>query len=162
MKPAFKAGVDYVLIAPVRPTEDVTHNKEDEHLLQRHQAICDTRRKRRDVSKGSDRMTIRRRDVVLFRHEGKILLHRIVHVWGTLLLLRGDNCYGPYERATVSDVLGIVIGGTWRGGRRFKASSRVWRGFSRFWTGSYRSRLWSRKSLHILRKPFRHSARKQA
>ena len=51
----------------------------------------------------------------------------------------------PYERATVSDVVGIVVKGTCFGGTPFVATSRLWRFISKTWTASYRFRLWVRR-----------------
>ncbi len=101
---------------------------------------------------------VKRRDIVLFQYdqEPTLRLHRIVHVWGTLLLLRGDGCYGPYERATISDVIGIMTEGTILGGHHFQAHSRNWHIISKFWTLTYRYRLWFLLLIHACCKPFRH------
>ncbi len=113
MNPFFRSGKDSVLLSPPNKKAD-----------------------------GST--SIRRRDIVLFRYaqDTTIKLHRVVHVWGTLLLLRGDGNYGHYERATVSDVIGVVAEGTVFGGCHFKANSSFWRFISKLWTLSYRFRLW--------------------
>ena len=104
-------------------------------------------RQYRNRSCATGRMTIRRRDVVLVRFKDNMppALMRVVHVWGTLLLLREDSSYAPYESATVSDILGVVVEGTCRGGRHFNSSSRKWRYASKAWTASYRPRLWAGK-----------------
>lgn len=144
MHPVLKGGVDRVLLTPVRKPDDIELEDDNmESSILRHEKHSD-RGRPTNRSCGDGRLTLRRRDIVLFRHErsGHIKLHRIVHVWGTLLLIRGDGNYGPYERATVSDVLGVVISGTCFGGHPFKAYSHWWSLMSRFWTFTYRVRLW--------------------
>lgn len=144
MHPFLKEGKDYVIVTPLKKSEIL--ELEDDNL----QIIVIKHVKRSDKGRPTNhtssegRLTLRRRDVVLFRHEqtGTIKLHRIVHVFGTLLLMRGDGCYCPFERATVSDVIGVVISGTCLGGHPFKAYSHIWSVMSRFWTITYRPRLW--------------------
>ncbi len=157
MHPILKGGEDYVILTPVRKPDDVA--LEDDRMslnLLRHERHSD-RGRPTNHTRGDGRLTLRRRDIVLFRHEqsGDIKLHRIVHVWGTLLLIRGDGNYGPYERATVSDVLGVVIGGTCFGGHPFKAYSFGWCFISRFWTTTYRVRLWWLLLCRFFKKHFR-------
>jgi len=144
MEPFLKNGRDFVIVTPLKKSAIL--ELEDDNL----RITVINHEKRSDKGRGTNhtgaegRMTLRRRDVVLFRHEvsGTIKLHRVIHVWGTLLLMRGDGCYCPLERATVSDVLGVVIGGTCLGGHPFKAYSHKWSILSRFWTMTYRPRLW--------------------
>jgi len=144
MEPLLRNGKDYVIVTPIKKSDIL--ELEDDNLqitVIKHEKRSDKGRPTNHTS-SEGRMTLRRRDVVLFRHEqtGSIKLHRIVHVFGTLLLIRGDGCYCPFERATVSDVIGVVISGTCLGGHSFKAYSHIWSALSRFWTLSYRPRLW--------------------
>jgi len=144
MEPFLKEGKDHVIVTPIRKSEVL--ELEDDNLqitVIKHERRSDKGRPTNHTC-GEGRMTLRRRDVVLFRHEqsGSVKLHRIIHVWGTLLLIRGDGCYCPFERATVSDVIGVVISGTCLGGHPFKAYSHIWSLMSRFWTMTYRPRLW--------------------
>lgn len=144
MEPLLRNGRDFVIVAPLKKSGIL--ELEDDNLqitVIKHERRSDKGRKTNHTS-AEGRMTLRRRDVVLFRHElsGTIKLHRVIHVWGTLLLMRGDGCYCPMERATVSDVLGVVISGTCLGGHPFKAYSNKWCILSRFWTMTYRPRLW--------------------
>lgn len=157
MHPILRGGEDYVILTPVRKPDDVA--LEDDSMsvsLIRHERHSD-RGRPTNHTHGDGRLTLRRRDIVLFRHErsGHVKLNRIVHVWGTLLLIRGDGNYGPYERATVSDVLGVVIGGTCFGGHPFKAYSLGWSFISRFWTVTYRFRLWWLLLCRFFKKSFR-------
>lgn len=46
-------------------------------------------------------------DIVLFRHQGRTLLHRVVAVDGTGYTLRGDNC-ATCEQATRHDLLALL------------------------------------------------------
>ena len=143
MLPFFSLGEDYLVLAPLKKGDDITDHQE--MIIDRHNKV--PRRKKRNTSAAEDRMTIRRRDIVLFKYRftGTYRLMRVVHVWGTLLLLRGDGCFGVYERATVSDVLGVAVFGTCKGGKEFITSSKWWRFISKFWTSTYRFRLWFNK-----------------
>lgn len=65
-------------------------------------------------------------DVVLFRHYGKHLLHRIVKIHGGRITLQGDNCYNM-EHAVREDIVARLvhvdrIGGT--DGAEWAAASR--------------------------------------
>ena len=142
MRPFLLQGKDSVLLAPVRLCGN-GYTDDETDMFDSHNVI--SWRKRRNCTAGDGRITVRRRDVVLVRHGEDMspCLLRVVHVWGTLLLLRGDCGYAPYVRATVSDVLGVVVGGTFRGGIPFKSTSRKWRYASKAWTASYRARLWA-------------------
>ena len=143
MLPFFKLNEDYLVLAPLMKNDEA--DSHEEQIIDRHNKVA--RRKKRNSSAGDNRMTIRRRDIVLFKYRftGTFRLMRVVHVWGTLLLLRGDNCYGVYERATVSDVLGVAVFGTYKGGKEFLSTSRKWRFISKFWTSTYRIRHWYKK-----------------
>lgn len=143
MKPFLMDEVDTVLLCPVRISGKCSESQKA--MIDKHNDI--PKRKKRNFSAGENRMTIRRRDIVLYRSSktSELILQRVVHVWGTLLLLRGDASYAPYESATVSDVIGVVLSGTSRGSRNFNSSSRKWRYASKAWTVSYRMRLWSKR-----------------
>ena len=144
MRPFLKPEKDSVLLAPVRLNGTGYSSQELEIFNSR---IDVSGKIRRNSTSSSGRITIRRRDIVLIRHKDNMspALMRVVHVWGTLLLLREDSSYAPYESATVSDVLGVVVEGN-RSGRHFKADSRKWRYASKAWTASYRARLWAGKA----------------
>lgn len=47
-------------------------------------------------------------DVVLFRHEGRYCLHRVVNIVGECCTMQGDNCYTT-EECRRSDVLGRLV-----------------------------------------------------
>lgn len=138
MRPFLLQGKDSVLLCPMRLCAR-RYTAAERALFDTHNDISG--RKTRNCTVCAGRITVRRRDVVLVRLEdGSLCLLRVVHVWGTLLLLRGDRGYTPYVHATVSDVLGVVVEGTFRGGTHFLSTSRKWRYASKAWTASYRAR----------------------
>ena len=49
-------------------------------------------------------------DVVLFRHAGGHLLHRVVAVDGDIYTMQGDNCYGT-ESCRRGDIVGLLVEG---------------------------------------------------
>ena len=81
--------------------------------------------------------SVSRGDIVLFHIGDSVHLHRIIHYFGTLLEIRGDGCYGKYEKITSSDIIGIVKEGTFHGGKPFKSSSFGWKMRSWFWMHTY-------------------------
>lgn len=87
---------------------------------------------KKDVKK-----SILRGDIVLFHIGDSVHLHRIIHYFGTLLEIRGDGCYGSYEKVTSSDIIGVVTEGTFRGGKPFKADSLGWKIRSWVWMHTY-------------------------
>ena len=145
MRPFFRPGRDSVLLAPVRLSGAQHYTQAELQAFEAHSDVPG--RKWRNVTAGQDRITIRRRDVVLVRtgEERTLRLLRAVHVWGTLLLLRCDCGRSSYISATVSDVVGVVVEGTIRGGTPFRSTQRKWRYASKLWTASYRARSWAGK-----------------
>lgn len=72
-------------------------------------------------------------DVVLFDRGDTICVHRIIARSGERLVIRGDgNPKHALEPAKVSDVIGLVTGGTFRGGREFTISDEAWAKQTRF------------------------------
>ena len=145
MRPFFRPGQDSVLLAPVRLNRAHRYSEEELRAFESHSDVPG--RKWRNVTAAQDRITVRRRDVVLVRtgEDRSLRLLRAVHVWGTLLLLRCDCGSSPYISATVSDVVGVVVEGTIRGGTPFRSTQRKWRYASKLWTASYRARSWAGK-----------------
>lgn len=67
-------------------------------------------------------------DVVMFDRGDTICVHRIISRDADRLVIRGDgNSYGALEKATVSDVIGIITGGTFRHGREFTIDDPAWK-----------------------------------
>lgn len=66
-------------------------------------------------------------DVVLFDRGDTICVHRIIARKGERLVIRGDgNPKHALEPCKVSDVIGIVTGGTFRGGKPFSITDEAW------------------------------------
>lgn len=72
-------------------------------------------------------------DVVLFRYQGKHLLHRILRKEGDRLLIQGDGSYAAKEECMSKDVVGIVRECYRQSGRRVSMDSRCWKLLSCFW-----------------------------
>lgn len=138
MRPFLYPGLDHVLLSPMRINCKMCSETEME-LHSRHERFSSWWKRKKCRPDG--RTTIRRRDVVLCatNESGTPSLYRVAHIHGTLLLLRKDGRAKPYESATVSDVLGVVIGGTFRGGRPLSVTSRKWRYASRAWGLPYKA-----------------------
>lgn len=67
-------------------------------------------------------------DVVMFDRGDTICVHRIVSRDADNLVIRGDgNSLNALERATVSDVIALVTGGTFRHGHEFTVNDRAWK-----------------------------------
>lgn len=75
-----------------------------------------------------DAASLDRGDVVLFDRGDTICVHRIIARNGDRLVIRGDgNRIKALERAKVSDVFGLITGGTFRGGKPFSISDKAWK-----------------------------------
>ena len=90
MRPFFRPGRDSVLLAPVRLSGAQHYTQDELKAFEAHNDVPG--RKWRNVTAAEDRITVRRRDVVLVRTgaDRGLRLLRVVHVWGTLLQLRCD------------------------------------------------------------------------
>ena len=72
-------------------------------------------------------------DVVLFRYQGKHILHRIIKRSGENLLLAGDGNYCRFETATTSEVIGRLARVRRPSGRVIDCKSRAWKRRSKMW-----------------------------
>lgn len=72
-------------------------------------------------------------DVVLFRYQGKHILHRIIKRSGENLLLAGDGNYCRFETATTSEVIGRLVRVRRPSGKVISCESRSWRWRSKAW-----------------------------
>lgn len=72
-------------------------------------------------------------DVVLFRYQGKHLLHRILRKEGERLLIQGDGSFVAKEECLLDDVVGIVRESYRPSGKRVSVDSRCWKLLSRLW-----------------------------
>lgn len=69
-------------------------------------------------------------DVVFFFRGDQYCVHRIIEINGDSLVIRGDgNSHNSkfYERVRRSAVLGKVVSGTMRGGRKFCTEDEIWK-----------------------------------
>lgn len=73
-------------------------------------------------------------DVLLCRHRGRHILHRLMRREGDRLLLAGDGNYRVTERCTTADVVGRLDAVRRPSGRIVRCASRGWRLRSRCWT----------------------------
>lgn len=72
-------------------------------------------------------------DIVLFRHGGRHILHRIVAIDGERLTIEGDGNYRITEHATTDNVVGIARRIVRPDGRAIDCDSPRWRRLSRCW-----------------------------
>lgn len=76
---------------------------------------------------------LRPMDVVLFRYQGKHVLHRILHRKNSRLYLQGDGSYIAKEECNTTDVIGKVSQVIRPSGRCFSVNSWKWRLPSWLW-----------------------------
>lgn len=69
-------------------------------------------------------------DVLLFRHGGGHIVHRLVAVDGDICIMQGDNCYGT-ERVTRQDIVARVTAVTRPDGHVVATDSPEWQRVSR-------------------------------
>lgn len=74
-------------------------------------------------------------DVVLFRYQGKHVLHRILRREGNCLYLRGDGSYVAKEMCATADVVGKVQEVIRPSGKMIPVDAWQWRMASRLWCG---------------------------
>ena len=90
--------------------------------------------------KGSERCKVG--DVVLFRRNGKYILHRVVKVRGDSYDCLGDNATKREFGILDSNILGVMESFT-RNGKKYLVSNRGYRVYSVIWIHSF----WLRKAL---------------
>ena len=74
---------------------------------------------------------IHKYDVVLYRRNGRAIMHRVIGVRGDTCLIRGDNS-NYTEEVPTGDIFGVMQG-FYRGQRYVAASAVCYRLFSRGW-----------------------------
>lgn len=72
-------------------------------------------------------------DVVLFRYQGRHVLHRIVQVTADGYLLQGDGVWASHERCTPADIVGRVAYVCRTPRKCLSVTSLSWRLYSRVW-----------------------------
>lgn len=78
---------------------------------------------------------LRPMDVVLFRYQGRHVLHRVLRREGERLFLRGDGSYVAREECTVVDVVGKVREIVRPSRKVVSVNDWQWRLPSRLWCG---------------------------
>lgn len=76
---------------------------------------------------------LRNGEIVLFRYQGRHILHRIVGIENDRLTLAGDGNYRQQEYCTVSDVVAVASRVIRKNGREVRCDSRKWLRMSRAW-----------------------------
>lgn len=74
---------------------------------------------------------IKKYDVVLYKTNGKYILHRIIGFEGDICLIRGDNTY-RIERVPREKIIGVLVEFN-RKGKKHSCTERRYRFYSRFW-----------------------------
>ena len=74
-------------------------------------------------------------DVVLFRFQGRHVLHRILRREGNWLFLRGDGSYVAKEQCTTTDVVGKVHEVIRQSGKVIPVDAWQWKMASQLWCG---------------------------
>lgn len=91
-------------------------------------------------------------DVVLFRYQGRHVLHRILRREGERLYLQGDGSYVAKEECMVADVVGKVHEIIRPSGKVIPVDAWQWRLVSRLWRGLG---IFRNPCLRVLHKLFR-------
>ena len=81
----------------------------------------------------TERENLRVNDIVLFRHHGRHILHRIRRIEGDKITLAGDGNYRLWEHCRREDILGIVTDVISRRGGSTSCASLRWRTLSTLW-----------------------------
>lgn len=81
----------------------------------------------------TERTSLRVGDVVLFRHRGRHVMHRIRKIERDNITLAGDGNYRIWECCHRNDVVGVVVEVIGYGGASISCNSCVWRAVSWLW-----------------------------
>ena len=76
---------------------------------------------------------IKRGTVMLFRHNGHHIMHRIVKIEGQNITFAGDGNYNKTEQATRNDIVATVTAIIRPSGRTISLDSRRWKIYSTLW-----------------------------
>ena len=98
--------------------------------------------------KGSERCRVG--DVVLFRRNGKYILHRVVKVWEDSYDCLGDNAVNKEFGVKDSDILGVLESFT-RKGKKHLVTALGYRIYSMTWVYSYPIRIIVKRTLLALK-----------
>ena len=76
---------------------------------------------------------IKQRAVMLFRHNGHHIMHRIITIDGNDITFAGDGNYRKTEQATKEDIVAQVTAIIRPSGRTISLDSRRWKIYSTLW-----------------------------
>lgn len=76
---------------------------------------------------------IKQRAVMLFRHNGHHIMHRIITIDGNDITFAGDGNYRKTEQATKDDIVAQVTAIIRPSGRTISLDSRRWKIYSTLW-----------------------------
>ena len=93
---------------------------------------------------------IRKGAVMLFRHRGSYVMHRVTKIEGDVVVFEGDGNYKMQEIALRKDIIAVMEAVVRPSGRRIECSSRRWRILSFMWLSQARIEL--RVILGIMRR----------
>lgn len=91
-------------------------------------------------------------DIVLFRYNGKHILHRIIDIKDGRFIIQGDGIYLTSEHCKEEDIVGVVTSIYKRGWKPFNVSSGIYRCLSMIWL---KLRFCRRYLLAILRRVYK-------
>ena len=93
---------------------------------------------------------IRKGAVMLFRHRGSYVMHRVTKIEGDVVVFEGDGNYKMQEIALRKDIIAVMEAVVRPSGRRIECSSRRWRILSFMWLSQ--ARIERRVILGIMRR----------
>lgn len=74
-----------------------------------------------------------KKDVVLFYHKGRYVLHRVIKIEGNAYTIQGDGVYASREYCTGEDIIGVVTHIARGGGEIVPLNGFLYRMYSNFW-----------------------------
>lgn len=110
------------------------------------------------LKQGRDSFTVERKvaraakwDVVLFRRDGKYVLHRVIAVHPDSYTILGDNCITAEEHVPEADVLAVLTEFTHRG-HICQSSNFLYRCYVTLWCKPYHLRIAVKKLVMKLKR----------
>ena len=90
-------------------------------------------------------------DVVLYRADGKYVLHRVVEVRENDYVILGDNCVRREFGISDEDIIGVMTGFV-RGGKEHSVSDAGYRLYSALWLRTEKPRIFLKRARAWLRR----------
>lgn len=81
-----------------------------------------------------------KKDVVLFYHKGRYVLHRVINIEGNSYTIQGDGVYASREYCTGEDIIGVVTHIARGGGEIVPLNGFLYRMYSNFWCATSSAR----------------------